>query len=253
MKIDDSFFYRKNALTNYMMSEALSKHRGLLKKENKSKINSFIFPVLSAIVSIFLAKELEGTLKNWLVIVLLIPAYLILYYSISNIFVFVQDKVLATINKYWDKRKKYDPEELCYKFNYNIVNQIYYSYSLINDIDGEKDTYMIDYNVYESFINFENSINELNQVFNKETIEYFQEVDFGNIYIFRIKLYFSMLEAVYNKLLEFDAPEKIGNIKLSNLREKYNRLVDTLNSDGKISIKKIAMKAADSTIFDKKK
>ncbi len=148
---------------------------------------------------------------------------------ISKLFALIYRRILIWIDTHYDRETKTDLEELSYKFNYNIVNQIYYSYSLINDINEEKDIYIRNYNIYESFINFENSIQSLRMVFNDSSVERFRKDRFLHIYMFRIELYFSMLRIVYDKLVELDTDGKIGKLKLSNLREDYNRLVDILN------------------------
>ena len=225
MKINDYYYYKKNVIAKYMMSKVLSGHRAAIKKEKAKSINDFVFPLLSAVVSLYIAYFSKD--YGLVTVLIVIASYIVFYYVIVKLFLYLIDKIKYCYRSYWVKATKVDIIELSNDFNNDVINQIYLSYSLLSYEQENSDLNLKKYYLYESLFNLEQALDSINDIFNEETIDEFIKTGFTYIHFYRIKVVFDMLKTIYTKL-ESEKNDEIET-ELVNIWTSYNNLTKLLS------------------------
>lgn len=239
MKIDDYSFYKKNALTRHNMSRELLKHRKELDESKKNIIN-FVVPVFSAVVSlsiVFYTQEFNFRFITNVAFVIFSFAAL---YFLTRGFIYFVEKVRVFINDHFlniGSTKNVSDEKLDdfkNNFNYDVVNQIYFSYCLLTN-NEEVDILLKRYYYIESLFYVEKSLGLMKSVYELDIKKEIEENNF--IQKYRIEIVFNILNEILKKIKS--AKYDILNNDLINAVESYNNLVETLNEKGEFELNKL--------------
>lgn len=226
MEINDFYYYKNNVIAKHMMSKALSKHRKALKLEKAKSINDFVFSLLSAIITLYIAYYSKdyGIISVGKIIV----SYIFFYYVIFKPSLWIIDKLKYIYRSILIKSySKVDINELSNDFNNDVINQVYHSYYLLIYNNNNSDPILKNYHIYESLFNVEQALDSINDIFNDDAIDKFKKMDFSTIHINRIKVVFDMLRIIYTKL--YSKKIKGINNDLINIKTTYNNLAKLLD------------------------
>jgi hypothetical protein len=252
MKINDYSYYRKNALSQNILSKELSKHREEIIKSQKNNLSGISAPILSAVVSVsvaILAKDysVQEHISDqgwWIVLLCAIFSYLIFNYVVVRITIKAYELLREYIDERGSQNTKSKPDiiKLSQDYNNEIVSQVYLSYFYIKEheidessIEGAKeiDKIIRIHYLRESFFNFDSSLKSLNNIFYEESILAFQRDKFESIKTYRIASLFTLLFEIYK---EFANSSNIPAIDLKEARLRYNGLAKCLNETGFLNI-----------------
>ncbi len=233
MKITDYSFYKKNVLLRHMMSKELDKHRAALKQEKSKKINDFVIPIFSGVLSLsitYYSKDFK--LENLRYVGTTLLAYLLLYFIIAKLLLPCFKWLLEWIRNSFksidvnDLKSEDDILNIVNDFNCDVINQIYLSYSLITD-NEDLDLNLQKYYNLESFFYFDKALGLLKDVFNEKTMQKLFNENISHIQTYRIENAFDLLKKIFDII---DASETSDRLKkdLINSRATYNNLAQVL-------------------------
>lgn len=215
------------------MSTELFKHREALKQEKDNKINDFVIPIFSAVVSLSITYYSKNFQKNDLIY---------FFYSLCAFFVvlFLLKIIVPLISKYYsiflNNIKKIDIEEiksnndienLTNDFNYDVTNRIYFSYSLISENECS-DLNLKKYYFFESFFYFEKSLDALKIIFNEKTVDILITDNESYIHTYRIENAFEMLSNIFYIISKSEYSCLLSH-DLINAKATYNGLAIILS------------------------
>lgn len=232
MKINDYSFYRKQLLSRHIMSLELEDHREALKKDKSKDIYDFFIPLFSAVVSIAIAYYSKDFNFNSIInVLIIISSFLFTYVFVVFIFIPIKKVIIIwysdhiKVSKVEEIKGVKDIENIVDIFNYDILNQIYLSYCLVDDSENreklKKKSLLHEYYVYESYFHFEKSLLSLNKYFQEDSINKIFGAQINYIQKFRIEIAFKLLKGVFDIL----SKENKINGELANSKITYNQLV----------------------------
>ncbi len=240
MKISDYSYYKKNSLSKYNLSNELSRHREIKREQETSKINDFVIPTFSAIITLltWYYANSSGDLAVFLGVLLVIVIYPLLYFSIEYIFV----PFLLGIYKWWMRNfngldfdeisQKEKIETFIDKFEYEISGQISLAYTLITNKEDVEEEAIKKYYTSESLFYCGEALSQLNKIFgdlSRIKILIFSQERTRKLKSYRIKENFNLLRNVLEEISLINTINDKGfKIDLTNYKLNYNSLCDRL-------------------------
>lgn len=254
MSTKDFTNFKKYSLLKHFVKLELQAYHRQKKSEEKTKVNDFVIPMLSAFVSILIwyyANE-KYDLENALYIALLIGALAI---SFILLFLFFSYVCLPLINRFYnntirnyfvsDKDEFYqdDLSEKVEYFNYFIVNQVSLSNSLLNNLPKD-DKIMKEFLYMESFYYIYDSLHLFETILNvKYAMNLF--VPNGNnlnrtIKPYRVYILFHLLkkdilkisnEPIVRNIQTFWSDNQKAIIIYNQLAKRLNKIFNKIDSN----------------------
>lgn len=237
-KIEDYSYYKKNSLLRHFISKELSSYHKNKQQEKDKKLNDFVIPILSFLITVifwYYNRELKqtNTLSLLIVISSVVIGYIITYFILTkvirtllnNLYIWLKKRLTSNKNKYFET----DFEERIKNFNYDVVNQISLSYSLLLHSSEIIDAEFKEYYQLESFFYLSDSLENLNSILNINNFEELFSFKKGNytsnIHIYRLE---SALKLIRNNLLKLVNEDTLN--KNSAFQIDINEKISLFNS-----------------------
>lgn len=228
--------YDKNTNIRYHIFKEFSKHREFEERKNLNKINEFSIPVFSGICSSFITVALKGVMGNcgtWLYIL----APVVLYFSIYKLTNFIikwwNDNITSKYGKHTIKESKNnidrDKEERAAKFNYEVVNLVQVSYSLV--IDKKSDALLDKLSVIEIIFYLNNVLRKINE----SLFKYSMRIDESKVPSNKISV---VMEMIYFILCELKNNNEFSE-DIGLLINSYAQMSKILTDMYGVNLKKI--------------
>jgi len=224
--MDEYSFYKKSSLNRHNMYKELLKHREARKDEEKKKINNFVTPLLSAIVTLSIAYYINSgfKIKQVLYVFCIIVIY-IGFYFLSKLVIMLFYKINNRVVKHSTVNSIKKLKEIANDFNYDIVNRVFLSFYLVSKND--KSDILLKFNIIESLFHLEKSVSMLKKIFHPNSIQKLV-TDHELIKPYRISITLDIMKETLN-FIDTNKFVNLGNLEINDIKDSINFIINMLN------------------------